>query len=56
VPADVDRRQTMPGFHTGRPPRNKGLRYLQCIGNAEIIEIVHARRAPMIAVSASLRL
>jgi Phage integrase family len=30
--------------------------YLQGIDNAEIIETVHARRAPMIAVSASLRL
>jgi integrase/recombinase XerD len=27
--------------------------YLQGIDNAEIIETVHARRAPMIAVSAS---
>jgi integrase len=30
--------------------------YLQGIDNAEIIETVYARRAPMIAVSASLRL
>ena len=30
--------------------------YLQGIDNAEIIEIVHARRAPMVPVSASLRL
>ena len=30
--------------------------YLQGIDNAEIIETVHARRAPMIRVSASLRL
>src|ERR1700750_1062655 len=30
--------------------------YLQGIDNAEIIEAVHARRAPMVAVSASLRL
>jgi hypothetical protein len=29
---------------------------LQGIGNAEIIDTVHARRAPMIPVSASLRL
>jgi hypothetical protein len=29
--------------------------YLQGIDNAEIIETVHARRAPMIPVSASLR-
>jgi integrase/recombinase XerD len=29
---------------------------LQGIDNAEIIEAVHARRAPMVAVSASLRL
>ena len=31
-------------------------RYLQGIDNAEIIETVHARRAPMVPVSASLRL
>ena len=30
--------------------------YLQGIDNAEIIETVHARRAPMVPVSASLRL
>ena len=30
--------------------------YLRGIVNAEIIETVHARRAPMIPVSASLRL
>ena len=30
--------------------------YLQGIDNAEIIDTVHARRAPMIPVSASLRL
>ncbi len=30
--------------------------YLQGIDNAEIIDTVHARRAPMIAVSTSLRL
>jgi site-specific recombinase XerD len=29
--------------------------YLQCIDNAEIIDTVHARRAPMISVNASLR-
>jgi hypothetical protein len=29
--------------------------YLQGLDNAEIIETVHARRAPMIPVSASLR-
>jgi site-specific recombinase XerD len=29
--------------------------YLQGIGNAEIIDTVHARRAPMIPVRASLR-
>jgi hypothetical protein len=47
---------TMPGFHAGRPPRNNGQRYLQGIDSGEIIETVHARRAPMIPVSASLRL
>jgi len=30
--------------------------YLQGIDNAEIIDTVHARRAPMISVNASLRL
>jgi integrase len=30
--------------------------YLQGIDSAEIVEAVHARRAPMIAVDASLRL
>jgi hypothetical protein len=30
--------------------------YLQGIDNAEIIETVHARRAPMVAVGASRRL
>jgi integrase/recombinase XerD len=30
--------------------------YLQGIDNAEIIDAVHARRAPVIPVSASLRL
>ena len=30
--------------------------YLQGIDNAEIIEAVHARRAPMIPVSTTLRL
>ena len=30
--------------------------YLQGIDNAEIVETVHTRRAPMIPVSASLRL
>jgi integrase len=29
--------------------------YLQGVDNAEIIEAVHARRAPMVSVSASLR-
>ena len=30
--------------------------YLQGIDNAEIIDAVHARRAPVVSVSASLRL
>ena len=102
---------TLPGFHAGHAPGNKGLRYpaelrrtaaaagvrrrfaphrlrhahavemaregvpliviqrqlghsnlgitsiyLQGIDNAEIIDTVHARRAPMLRVSASLRL
>jgi hypothetical protein len=34
----------------------RALAYLQGIDNAEIVETVHARRAPMIPVSASLRL
>jgi hypothetical protein len=51
------------GFHADRPPRNKGLRYpadpptveevVAVMRIAEIIETVHARRAPMIPVSAS---
>jgi hypothetical protein len=94
-------RATTPGFHAGRPLRNKGRRYpadppkveeiiavmhaagdgghgrrlrglivilwrgcaskrrspyLQGIDNAEIIDTVHARRAPMIPVSPSHRL
>jgi hypothetical protein len=36
--------------------RRSGSIYLQGIDSAEIIETVHARRAPMIPVSASLRL
>jgi hypothetical protein len=49
---------TLPGFHAGRSPRNKGLRsvYLQGMDNAEIIDTVHTRRAPMIPVSTSLRI
>jgi hypothetical protein len=46
---------TMPGFHAGRPPRITSI-YLQGIDSAEIIETAHARRAPMIRVSTSLRL
>jgi hypothetical protein len=37
-----------------RPPAPNSV-YLQGIDNAEIIETVHARRAPMIPVSPSLR-
>jgi hypothetical protein len=42
---------------TARPPQ-PGITsiYLQGIDNAEIIDTVHARRAPMVPVSASLRL
>jgi hypothetical protein len=40
----------------GPAPRDKGLRYLQGIDNAEIIDAVHAHRAPMIPVNARLRL
>jgi hypothetical protein len=41
-----------------RPSGNLGITsvYLQRIDDDEIIETVHARRAPMIAVSTSLRL
>jgi hypothetical protein len=35
---------------------NLGITSLQGIDSGEIIETVHARRAPMIPVSASLRL
>jgi hypothetical protein len=46
---------TLPGFHAGRPPRNKGLRYPADPPQVEeIIDTVHARRAPMIPVSTSL--
>jgi integrase/recombinase XerD len=61
---------TLPGFHAGQAPgkrvcatrdlghSNLGTTsaYLQGIDSGEIIETVHARRAPMIPVSASLRL
>ena len=42
----------------GRPWSPSGITsvYLQGIDNAEIIDTVHARRAPMISVNASLRL
>ena len=74
---------TVPGFHSGRPPRNKGRRYfemaregvpliviqrqlghtnlgitsicLQGIDSAEIIDTVHARRAPVVPVNSTLR-
>jgi integrase/recombinase XerD len=61
---------TLPGFHAGQAPgkrvcatrdlghSNLGTTsaYLQGIDSGEIIETVHARRAPMIPVSASVRL
>jgi site-specific recombinase XerD len=40
----------------GHSNRGITLIYLQGIHNAEIIDTVHARRAPMIPVSATLRL
>jgi hypothetical protein len=75
---------TTPGFHTGRPPRNKDRRYpadppkveeivavmrqagttphglrmrglIVGIDSAEIIDTVHARRAPVVPVSSTLR-
>jgi hypothetical protein len=45
---------TKPGFHAGRSPVNKGLRYLQGIDNAEIIDTVHARPTPTVQVNALL--
>ena len=64
---------TLPEFHAGRSPRNKGMRYviqrqlghtnlgitsiyLQGIDNAEMIDTVHARHAPMVPVHSSLRI
>jgi hypothetical protein len=47
---------TLPGFHAGHAPGNIASVYLQGIDSGEMMEIVHARGALMIAVSASLRL
>jgi hypothetical protein len=48
---------TMPGYHAGRPPRNKGLRYPADPPTVEeIIATVHARRAPMMSATAGLRI
>ena len=61
---------TLPGFHAGQAPgkrvcatrdlghSNLGTTsaYLQGIDSGEIIDTVHARRAPMVPVSMSLRL
>ena len=48
---------TMPRFLAGRPPRDEGLRYPADPPEVEeIIDTVHARRAPMVPVSASRRL
>jgi hypothetical protein len=51
---------TMPGFHAGRPPRNKGVRYPADPPTVEEIvavpDYVRARRAPMLRVRSSLGL
>jgi len=53
---------TMPGFHRGRPPHNKGLQYPAdppTVGltesDLELIDAVHRRPAPMLPASAGLR-
>jgi hypothetical protein len=47
---------TLPGFHAGRPPRNKGLRYPADPPTVqEIIAAVNSRRAPMMPASAGLQ-
>lgn len=47
---------TMPGYHAGRPPRNKGLRYpADPPAVQEIIAAVNSRRAPMMPASAGLQ-
>jgi hypothetical protein len=47
-----------PPYHPHIQHTNLGITsvYLQGIDNAEIIDTVHARRAPMIPVHSSLRL
>jgi len=61
---------TLPGYHRGRPPRNKGRRYppdpptveeiisgyLRGIDNAEIVHAVHEPPAPMISATNILKL
>jgi integrase len=58
--ADLDQRRGSLLVRRGKGGRRSNLGitsvYLQGIDNAEFIETVHARRAPMIPVSASLRL
>jgi hypothetical protein len=47
---------TLPGFHAGRPPRNKGLRYPADPPTVqEITAAVNSRRAPMMPASAGLQ-
>jgi hypothetical protein len=41
---------TMPGYHAGRPPRNRGMRY------PADPPTVEERRAPMMSASAGLQL
>ncbi len=46
---------TLPGYHSGRAPRNKGRRYPARPAAVEkIIGTVYARRAPMLPASAGL--
>jgi hypothetical protein len=48
---------TLPGFHAGRSPRNKGMRYPADPPTVEeIIAAVHTRRAPMMSAIAGLHL
>jgi hypothetical protein len=48
---------TVPSYHAGRPPRNKGQLYPADPPTVEeIIATVHARRAPMMSATAGLQL
>ena len=57
---------TMPGYHRGRPPRNKGEQYpadpptveeiVAVIDSSEIISTVHGRPSPTIPATAGLKM